>query len=102
MASLPALVPVAVGAASHGARYATPDLLRLGECRIDRARGRILRPGGATHLEPRVMDVLLALVERAGCTVSRDELIEAAWGHPHVTDDALSRCISLVRRALGD
>jgi non-specific serine/threonine protein kinase len=34
--------------------------------------------------------------------VSRDELIEAVWKHPHVSDEALSRCISLLRHALGD
>lgn len=76
--------------------------LRLLECAVDRARGRIVRPDGATHVEPRVMDVLFALAAGAGCPLSRDEIIEAAWGHPHVTDEALSRCISLLRQALRD
>lgn len=75
---------------------------RLLDCSVDRARGRIERPDGVTHVEPRVMDVLLALAAGAGIPVSRDRIIEAAWGHPHVTDEALSRCISLLRQALGD
>ena len=34
--------------------------------------------------------------------IGRDELIESVWKHPHVSDEALSRCISLLRHALGD
>ncbi|MCC6196900.1 MAG: winged helix-turn-helix domain-containing protein [Burkholderiales bacterium] len=89
---------------SHPARVNSraAQSVRLGECTIDRIGGRIVRPGGAARIEPRVMDVLLALVARAGRTVSRDELIEAVWGHPNVSDEALSRCVSLARKALGD
>jgi adenylate cyclase len=75
---------------------------RLLDCTVDRALGTIAHPEGATHVEPRVMDVLLALTRSAGDPVSRDEIIKAAWGHLHVTDDALSRCISLLRHALHD
>lgn len=79
----------------------TPEL-RIGECTIDRSGGRIVRAGAVTHVEPRVMDVLLALAERACRTASRDELIAAVWGHPHVSDEALSQCVCVLRRALGD
>lgn len=48
------------------------------------------------------MSVLLALVERGCGIVSRDHLITAVWKHRHVSDEALSRCISILRRALGD
>ena len=75
---------------------------RIGECTVDRTGGLILRADAVTHVEPRVMDVLLALTERAGRTASRNELIEAVWGHLHVSDEALSRCVSVLRRALGD
>jgi TolB-like protein len=79
-----------------------PRNFRLLECTVDRALGRIAHPEGATHVEPRVMDVLLALVRSAGNAASRDDIIQSAWGHPHVTDEALSRCISLLRQALRD
>lgn len=85
-----------------GSPTSTPRRFRLGECTIDRALGRIERPDGVARVEPRVMDVLAAFVASAGRTVTRDELIQGAWGHLHVTDDALSRCISLLRRALRD
>jgi TolB-like protein len=79
----------------------TPEL-RIGECAIDRAGSRIVRADGVTHVEPRAMDVLIALAERACRTASRDELIAAVWGHPHVSDEALSQCVCVLRRALGD
>ena len=59
-------------------------------------------PSGEIRVEPRAMDVLVVLANHAGSTVSRDELIAAVWKHPHVTDEALSRCISILRHALGD
>lgn len=75
---------------------------RVGDCVVDRPSGRVTRTGAATHIEPRVMDVLVALANAGGNTVSRDDLIKSAWGHTCVTDEALSRCISLIRQALGD
>ena len=62
----------------------------------------IAGPSGEIRVEPRAMDVLVALANHAGSTVSRDELIAAVWKHPHVSDEALSRCISILRHALGD
>lgn len=50
-------------------------------------------------LEPRVMQVLVALARRLGEVVSRDELIAACWGGRIVGDDAINRCIAKVRRA---
>lgn len=85
-----------------GTRGPTPREFRLGGCTVDATRGCVARDGGVTHVEPRVMDVLVALVRGGGRTLSRDALIEAAWGHPHVSDEALSRCVSLIRQALGD
>lgn len=79
-----------------------PVDFRVGECAVDVTRGEVARGSATTHLEPRAMSLLVALAHRAGRTVAREELIEAVWGHPHISDEALSRCISLVRNALGD
>jgi TolB-like protein/tetratricopeptide (TPR) repeat protein len=48
------------------------------------------------------MEVLVYLARHPGQVVGRDELIRAVWRHPHVTDEALTRCISMLRHALGD
>jgi DNA-binding winged helix-turn-helix (wHTH) protein len=75
---------------------------RLAELTVQPNQGRIVSLGGEAHVEPRAMDVLVVLARRAGDTVSRNELIEAVWKHSYVCDEALSRCISLLRHALGD
>ncbi len=74
----------------------------LGEVRVDPARLRIVGPNGPLHLEPRVMDVLVTLAERAPEPVTRAELIDVVWGDAVVTDSVLSRCISILRERLGD
>ncbi|HEY3888964.1 MAG TPA: winged helix-turn-helix domain-containing protein [Caulobacteraceae bacterium] len=49
-------------------------------------------------LEPRVMQVLVALARMDGQVISRDELIEACWGGRIVGEDAINRCIGRLRR----
>ncbi len=75
---------------------------RLGDHAVHPSRGRIVSLAGEVHVEPRAMEVLVALARRAGDTVSRDDLIDVVWKHPYVSDEALSRCISMLRHALGD
>lgn len=53
-------------------------------------------------LEPRAFDVLLQLLARSGELVTRDELLDAVWGHRYVTPSTLNRIITLLRRAFGD
>ena len=54
------------------------------------------------RVEPRVMQVLVYLAEHAGEVVPKEGLIRAVWPDVFVTDDALVRCISELRRALED
>lgn len=49
-------------------------------------------------LEPRVMQVLIVLVEAAGAVVSRDDLIQRCWEGRAVSEDAINRCIGQLRR----
>ncbi len=49
-------------------------------------------------LEPRVMQVLIVLVEAAGAVVSRDDLIQRCWEGRVVSEDAINRCIGQLRR----
>lgn len=49
-------------------------------------------------LEPRVMQVLVALARSRGEVVSRDDLTQACWGGRVVGEDAINRCIARLRR----
>lgn len=49
-------------------------------------------------LEPRVMQVLVALARRRGEMVSRDELIAQCWGGRIVGEDAITRALAQLRK----
>ncbi|HEX8623908.1 MAG TPA: winged helix-turn-helix domain-containing protein [Allosphingosinicella sp.] len=50
------------------------------------------------ELEPRVMQVLVALAMARGAVVSRDRLIDTCWRGRIVGDDSLNRCVVALRR----
>lgn len=52
----------------------------------------------AHKLEPRVMQVLVALAQARGAVVSRDDLIQTCWSGVIVGDDAINRVLGKVRR----
>jgi len=56
--------------------------------------------GRQETVEPRVMQVLVALVRANGKVVSRDSLIESCWGGRIVGEDAINRCVAKVRQLL--
>lgn len=62
-----------------------------------------LTHGNATHrVEPKVMSVLLRLASQAEHVVSKDEILRAVWPGTFVNEDALTRCISVLRHILED
>jgi len=62
----------------------------------------LLRDGEMVKLQPKVMDLLLVLVENHQRFVSKAELHESLWGSLHVGNASLLRLIRELRRALGD
>jgi DNA-binding winged helix-turn-helix (wHTH) protein/TolB-like protein len=59
-------------------------------------------PAEPVRIEPRVMAVLTCLARHVGEVVTRDEFSAEVWGGRVVSDEALSRCISLLRHVLAD
>ena len=70
----------------------------LAEPRLQRISG----DGQEIRVEPRVMDVLERLAEQPGHTVTKEEFMEEVWRETVVTDDALLRCISELRKIFED
>jgi TolB-like protein/tetratricopeptide (TPR) repeat protein len=73
-----------------------PDFA-LGRLQVRPSRGEIHGDDAPERLEPRVMQVLVALARRRGETVPRQELIDRCWGGVVVGKDAVNRVISLLR-----
>lgn len=66
---------------STPAAECAPRAIRFGEVQVDPAARKVLRAGEEVALTPRAFDLLLALVEREGEVVSRQELLRSVWGH---------------------
>jgi DNA-binding winged helix-turn-helix (wHTH) protein/tetratricopeptide (TPR) repeat protein len=69
----------------------------IGALSVDPATRQITDGARSETLEPRVMEVLVAL-HRAGGIVTRDELIQRCWDGRIVGEDAINRVISRIRR----
>ena len=69
---------------------------------IDFAGHRLLRDGVEQPLEPKAFAVLALLAGEPGRVFTRDEILDAVWGHRHVTPGVLNRVMTLLRQALGE
>ena len=74
----------------------------FGEFTLDLDRGALLKAGADIKLRPKSFEMLSYLVERQGLLVTKDELLGAIWGHTVVTEDAVTHCVTDIRRALHD
>lgn len=82
---------------------ASMDAYRFDRFTLDAARGVLLGADGVeVALRPKLLALLLHLVERAGAVVARDELLAAVWPGLHVSDDSVAQCVKDIRRALSD
>jgi DNA-binding winged helix-turn-helix (wHTH) protein/tetratricopeptide (TPR) repeat protein len=76
-------------------------LYEFGPYRLHPEEQQLLREGKSVALTPKAFDVLVALVERAGRLVEKEELLEAVWPDAVVDESAIAQNIFAVRRALG-
>ncbi len=76
--------------------------LRIGTSRVNFASLVIEGESGRISVEPKVLEVLKALIDANGDVVTREDLIDQVWGVGFGGDERLSRAISLLRKALGD
>src|SRR5262245_4962579 len=83
--------------------FASPHLvLRFDAFTLDLTRCVVLRGDEELPLRRQSFDVLRYLAERAGATVSKEELRQAVWPTTNVTLDSVLQCIKDIRQALGD
>lgn len=72
----------------------------LGPWRVEPEQLRLCHGDTTMALEPKLMALLVALISAQGEAVSRGALMQAIWGHEHVTDDALNRLVARLRKFL--
>ena len=81
-----------------------PDIqgYEFGKYRIDAAERLLHRGDELISLPPKAIDTLLVLVVNAGRMVDKSDLMKAVWPDTFVEEGALTRNISMLRKALGD
>ena len=79
-----------------------PARLAFDDVVIDLAGRRVRRGGAEQPLEPKAFAVLALLASEPGRVFARDEILDAVWGHRHITPGVLNRVMTLLRHALGE
>jgi eukaryotic-like serine/threonine-protein kinase len=74
----------------------------FGEFELSPSQGTLWRAGGRIPLMPKPLATLVALVEHAGETVSKDDLLSYVWPGTAVEENNLTQCISTLRKVLGE
>ena len=75
---------------------------RVGEWLAEPMANRLTSGDDVRRVEPKVMEVLALMASQPGETVTKDQFMAEVWTGTVVTDDVLARCISELRKALGD
>ena len=74
----------------------------FGPFRIERNERLLRRGQDVVGLPPKAIDVLLALLERGGEAVPKEELLSQVWPGTFVEEGSLAQNISVLRKALRD
>lgn len=71
-------------AAAGGGAPQTKEALRIGRIEIDVARHQVFKSGSEIKLTPKEFKILLALARDPGAVLSKEQLVEEAWGKEFV------------------
>ena len=77
-------------------------LYEFGEFQLDATRRILLRRGESVAIAPKVYEVLLVLVETAGQSLCKDELLRRVWPDTVVEESNLTVSVSALRKVLGE
>jgi eukaryotic-like serine/threonine-protein kinase len=77
-------------------------VFRFGDVTVREREFSVVRDGKVYPVEPKAFRVLLMLLRSPGRLISKDELLRSVWDDAVVTENSLTRNISLLRRLLND
>ena len=78
------------------------QLLRFGEFVVDTNLRTLSRNGRIIPVTSKVLETLLAFLEKPGVTLTKQELMTRIWGDKIVEESNLVQNIAVLRRVLGD
>lgn len=74
----------------------------FGTFRLDPVEKVLFRDGAPVSLTPKTIETLLALVERHGHIVEKEDLLQTVWPDTFVEENNLAQHISTLRKVLGE
>ncbi len=77
-------------------------MLRFDQFELDEGNALLTRDGKPVSLPPKAFALLCALTRHAGQLTRKNDLLDAVWGHRHVSESVLKTTISQLRAALAD
>jgi DNA-binding response OmpR family regulator len=77
-------------------------VLTIGEYVLDESNARLSRDGESLDLAPKPFAVLCFLARNSHRLVTKDELLDAVWGHRHVSESVLKTTINQLRAEFKD
>jgi two-component system, OmpR family, alkaline phosphatase synthesis response regulator PhoP len=98
--SLPELI-ARIHAVLRRRQIHAPDSVRFGDVVVDRRARTVQRAGQPVSLSPRETSLLLFFLDHAGRALSRDALLEGAWGMDYEgTDRTVDNFVVSLRKKL--
>lgn len=70
--------------------------------RLEAAQRRLLHNGQPVPLKPKILDLLLLLVQMRGRLVDKDELMKEIWPNTIVEENNITVSMSILRKTLGE
>lgn len=103
----PNVIPTLESSMEEPVRFAppaSPRFVRFGPFQVDQQRQEVVKDGSRLKLQGKVYQVLVALLEKPGEVVTREELRQRLWpADTHVNYDAnVNTTVNKLRQVLGD
>jgi DNA-binding response OmpR family regulator len=77
-------------------------VLNIGDYVLDESNARLSCDGKPLDIPPKAFSVLCLLVRNHERLVTKDELLDAVWGHRHVSESVLKTIVNQLRSQLDD
>ena len=92
------------GGDEEGPGVGAPGLLTFGDVEVSTSSRTVRRNGDPVELTPKEFDLLVALLERRGAVISRQELLKEVWGYGNadINTRTVDVHLSELRRKLED
>ena len=87
-----------VNAFLRRARARQTEVFRFGDCELNLQAHKLFRNGKEVEMTPKEFRLLAYFVSRRGCALTRNDILNAVWGHSIVvTSRSIDRCVATLR-----